>query len=105
MSGCGRLNCNESEELECRVAGEGQMKVAFCTPTASCSDLMCNESRLECRVTEKGFAFCASTTNCSCNKDERLECRVVGKGASAVNACLRFPETAVCSRLIAGREG
>ena len=49
MSGCGRLNCNESEELECRVAGEGQMKVAFCTPTASCSDLMCNESRLECR--------------------------------------------------------
>ena len=89
ISDCSRLNCNESEGLECRVAGEGQTKVAFCTSTASCSDLMCNESGLECRVTEKGFAFCASTTNCSCNEDEGLECRVVGEGASAVNACLR----------------
>ena len=89
ISDCSRLNCNESEGLECRVAGEGQTKVAFCTPTASCSDLMCNESGLECRVTEKGFAFCASTTNCSCNEGEGLECRVVGEGASTVNACLR----------------
>ena len=89
ISDCSRLNCNESEGLECRVAGEGQTKVAFCTPTASCSDLMCNESGLECRVTEKGFAFCASTTNCSCNEGKGLECRVVGEGASAVNACLR----------------
>ena len=71
VSDCSKMSCNESE---CRVAGEGQTRVAFCTPT---TNLMPYNESVDCgRI--------------SCNGSEGLECRVVGEGSgvSAVAVCL-----------------
>ena len=69
VSDCSKMSCNESE---CRVAGEGQERVAFCTPT---TNLMPYNESVNC-------------SRISCNGSEGLECRVVGEGVSAVAVCL-----------------
>ena len=93
ISDCSRLSCNVSEGLECRISGEGQTRFAFCTRTANCSKLTCNEG-LECRISGEGqtrFAFCARTSNCSrirCDESQGFECRVVGEGVFSAAVCL-----------------
>ena len=69
ISDCSRLSCNESEGLECRVAGEGVTRFAFCARTSNCSRISCDESQgLECRVVGEGVsavAVCLITRNCT----------------------------------------